>query len=283
MSALVEVEDLSVTFDTPAGPVAAVAGVSFRLGRERLGIVGESGSGKTQTGRALMGLVRPPGRVTARRLRLAGLDLLALSPRGWPSVRGRRIAMVMQDPRFCLDPVMSVGRQIEETVRIHGGGRRQARERAMDLLAAVRIRDPARVHRAYPHELSGGMGQRAMIAVMLAADPEVLIADEATSALDAHVQNEVLAVLDDLVAARGMGLVMISHDIDMVAGFCDRVLVMSEGRVVETLPAGGLAAADHPYTRALIAATPRLAPAGIGPAGHAAVAGSPRAISENSP
>jgi peptide/nickel transport system ATP-binding protein len=253
---VLEVEDLHVHFATPAGPLEAVRGVSFSLGRERLGIVGASGSGKTQAARALMGLVRPPGRVTAHRLRLAELDLLSLSPRGWSAVRGRRIGMVMQDPRFALDPVMTIGRQIEETVRIHGGG--AARARALELLDAVKIRDPERVFRAYPHEVSGGMGQRAMIAVMLAADPEVLIADEATSALDARVQNEVLAVLDDLVARRGMGLIMISHDIDMVARFCDRVLVMRLGSVVEALPASELGRAAHPYTQALIAATPRL-------------------------
>jgi peptide/nickel transport system ATP-binding protein len=154
---------------------------------------------------------------------------------------------------------MRVGRQIEEAVRVHERmGRRAARRRALEMLEQVRIRDPERVHAAYPHELSGGMGQRAMIAIMLAAGPELLIADEPTSALDVTVQAQVLAILDDLVSGRGMGLVFISHDLELVASFCDRVLVMYAGRVLESLPAKSLHEARHPYTRGLLACLPKL-------------------------
>jgi peptide/nickel transport system ATP-binding protein len=166
--------------------------------------------------------------------------------------------MILQDPKFSLNPVMTIGAQIEEAIRQHQRvGRREARDRALAALADVRIRDPGRVHGAYPHELSGGMGQRAMIAIMLAAGPRLLIADEPTSALDVTVQMQVLAILDDLVVERGMGLVFVSHDLDLVASFCDRVLVMYAGRVVETLRADALDEARHPYTRGLLACLPR--------------------------
>ncbi|MDF1585744.1 ABC transporter ATP-binding protein [Marinimicrococcus flavescens] len=255
-----EVEKLSVRFPTPTGVVEAVRGVSFAMGAEKLGIVGESGSGKSTLGRAILRLIAPPGEVRAERLAFDGTDLLAADRRTLRRIRGGRIAMVLQDPKFSLNPVMTVGRQIEEAVRVHGRtGRREARERALAMLEAVRIRDPARVYGAWPHELSGGMGQRAMIAIMLAAGPELLIADEPTSALDVTVQMQVLAILDDLVAERGMGLVLISHDLDLVASFCDRVLVMYAGRVVESLPAGELHQATHPYTRGLLACLPDIA------------------------
>jgi peptide/nickel transport system ATP-binding protein len=253
------VEDLRVRFALRRGMVEAVRGVSFTLGLERLGIVGESGSGKSQTGRAILGLTPHPGEVTAKRLAFGGIDLLHATPRDWRSIRGRRIAMVMQDPKYSLNPVMTVGRQMIEAYRAHHrASKAEARDKALDMLAAVQIRGPARVVSLYPHELSGGMGQRVMIAMMLMSDPELLIADEPTSALDVTVQLEVLRILDRLVAERGMGLVFISHDLDLVASFCDRVLVMYAGKVVESLPAADLDKARHPYTRGLMGCLPRL-------------------------
>ncbi len=256
---LLSVEELRVRFPTRHGPIEAVRGVSFTLGREKLGIVGESGSGKSMTGRAILRLVPPPGLVTARAVRFDGIDLLRADERAMRRIRGERISMVMQDPKFSLNPVMSVGRQIAEAFRAHSGaGAATARGRALEMLAAVRIRDPERVYRAYPHELSGGMGQRAMIAMMLIRDPDLLIADEPTSALDVTVQMQVLAIIDDLVTRRGMGLIFISHDLNLVASFCDRVLIMYAGRVVETCRAGELDRARHPYTRGLLDSLPRL-------------------------
>ena len=264
MTALLSVEDLWVRFaKRGGGEVAAVRGISFDVGRERVGIVGESGSGKTMTGRSVLGLVRPPGRVTAKRMEFDGTDLLKLSPRGMRAVRGKRISMVMQDPKFSLNPVMAVGRQIQEAYRLHtGAGEGEARRTMLEMLEAVHIRDPERVAALYPHEVSGGMGQRIMIAMMLAPGPELLIADEPTSALDVTVQMSVLRILDDLVRERGMGLIFISHDLNLVATFCDRILIMYAGRIVETCRANALHEAKHPYTRGLLNALPRLDSAG---------------------
>lgn len=257
---LLVVEDLRVAFPGRDGAmVEAVRGVSFTLGRERLGIVGESGSGKSQTGRAILGLTAPEGLVTAKRLEFSGVDLLYCPPKQRRALRGGRIAMVLQDPKFSLNPVMTIGAQIVETLRAHtrvSSG--EATKRALAALESVRIDDPARVSKLYPHEVSGGMGQRAMIAMMLIAEPDILIADEPTSALDVTVQLQVLSILDALVAERGMGLILVSHDLRLVSSFCDRILVMYAGRVVEELAAGGLAHAKHPYTRGLMACLPQL-------------------------
>jgi peptide/nickel transport system ATP-binding protein len=259
VTAILIVEDLWVRFPGRAGVVEAVRGVSFEVGREKLGIVGESGSGKSMTGRAVLRLVPPPGRVSARRLVFEGVDLLAASEAAMRDIRGQRIAMVLQDPKFSLNPVMPVGVQVAEAWRVHSGASwRAARRKALEMLAAVRIRDPERVYGAYPHEVSGGMGQRVMIAMMLAAGPDLLIADEPTSALDVTVQMQVLAILDDLVTERGMGLVFVSHDLNLVASFCDRVLIMYAGRIVETCRAAELAAARHPYTQGLLRSLPRI-------------------------
>ncbi len=256
---LLDVEDLRVRFHLRTGIVEAVRGVSFQLGRERLGIVGESGSGKSQTGRAILGLTPPPGEVTARRLAFDGIDLLAASRRTLRDLRGGRITMVMQDPKYSLNPVMTIGEQIVEAYRAHRrASRAEARERALAMLEAVRMRDPTRVFALYPHEVSGGMGQRAMIAMMLVTDPDLLIADEPTSALDVTVQMEVLRILDELVTARGMGLIFISHDLRLVSSFCDRVLVMYAGRVVEEVEARRLGEARHPYTQGLMRCLPSL-------------------------
>jgi peptide/nickel transport system ATP-binding protein len=256
---LLEVEDLRVRFRTRQGAVEAVRGISFALGREKLGIVGESGSGKSMTGRAILRLVPEQGEATARALRFDGQELAGLSERQMRRIRGKRISMILQDPKFSLNPVMTIGAQIVEAHRLHtGSGKRQARQRALAMLEAVRIRDPERVYWAYPHELSGGMGQRAMIAMMLAPDPDLLIADEPTSALDVTVQLQVLAIIDDLVTSRGMGLIFISHDLNLVSSFCDRVLIMYAGRIVETCRARELHQARHPYTRGLLASLPRI-------------------------
>ena len=255
---LLEVEDLHVTFRTETGPVEAVRGVSFSLDRERLAIVGESGSGKTMTGRAILRLI-PGAEVRARRMAFDGIDLLAASGRQMRALRGRRIAMVMQDPKYSLNPVMRIGDQLTEGLRRRDGlGARVARGKAIDMLEAVQIRDPERVLAAYPHELSGGMGQRVMIAMMLIPDPDLLIADEPTSALDVTVQAEVLRILDDLVRERGLGLLFISHDLQLVSRFCDRVMVMYKGRVMEELAAADLDAARHPYPRGLLNCLPKI-------------------------
>lgn len=259
MTALLTVEDLRVRFPTRTGIIEAVRGVSFTLGRERLGIVGESGSGKSQTGRAIMGLTPKHAEVTAKTLNFDGIDLLSASPRTRRKLRGKRISMILQDPKYSLDPVMTIGRQIVETLRTHESvGKAEARDRAIAMLAAVQIRNPERVFGLYPHEVSGGMGQRAMIAMMLVTGPELLIADEPTSALDVTVQLDVLGILDRLVTDRGMGLIFISHDLRLVSSFCDRVIVMYAGRIVEQLKASDLSRAEHPYTRGLLNCMPKI-------------------------
>jgi peptide/nickel transport system ATP-binding protein len=256
---LLELENLRITFPGPSGPLEAVRGIGFQLGRERLGIVGESGSGKSLTGRAILRLVPRPGLVTANRLTFAGEDLLRANERRMRAIRGRRIAMVMQDPKYSLNPVMKVGRQIEEAYRLHArASAAEARRRTLAMLEAVHIREPEKVYHQYPHQVSGGMGQRIMIAMMLIPEPDLLICDEPTSALDVTVQIQVLSIIEDLVTRRGMGLIFISHDLNLVAAFCDRVLIMYAGRVVETCRAAELKNARHPYTRGLLEALPRV-------------------------
>ena len=256
---LLDVENLWVKFPSRQGVFDAVRGVSFTLGRERLAIVGESGSGKSMTGRAILRLIRPPGIVTADQVSLEGVDLMQKTEREMRDVRGKRVSMVMQDPKFSLNPVMTIGQQIIEAYRLHNKARKSiAYENALSMLEAVSIRDPKRVMRAYPHEMSGGMGQRIMIAMMLIPSPEILIADEPTSALDVSVQRQVLSIIDTLVRDRGMGLIFISHDLNLVADFCDRVLIMYSGRIVEVCDAKSLHEAKHPYTRGLLNSLPRL-------------------------
>jgi peptide/nickel transport system ATP-binding protein len=259
MSDMLTIENLKVSYPTRTGVIEAVRGVSFSLGRERLGIVGESGSGKSQTGRAIMGLTPSHGIVSADRMNFNGIDLLSVSPKERRALRGKRIAMVLQDPKYSLDPVMSIGRQISETLRTHEKvGKSEARDRVLAMLEAVQIRDPKRVFDLHPHEVSGGMGQRAMIAMMLIAGPELLIADEPTSALDVTVQLEVLGIMDRLVSERGMGLIFVSHDLRLVSSFCDRVIVMYAGKIVEELKASELSNAQHPYTRGLLNCMPQV-------------------------
>jgi peptide/nickel transport system ATP-binding protein len=256
---LLDVKKLRVTFPTPQGPIEVVRGVSFQVGRERVGIVGESGSGKSMTGRSILRLIRSPGVMSADRMRLGDTDLVAASEKDMREIRGRRISMVMQDPKFSLNPVMTVGTQIGEALTVHERLPRNAvRQRVLDMLEAVRIRDPERVYGLYPHEVSGGMGQRVMIAMMLIPEPDLLIADEPTSALDVSVRAQVLQIIDDLVTSKGMGLIFISHDLNLVSRFCDRILVMFGGQIVDECRACELHKAAHPYTRGLLASVPRL-------------------------
>jgi peptide/nickel transport system ATP-binding protein len=256
---LLTLEGLDVVFPGRGDATHAVRNASFSLGRERLGIVGESGSGKSTTGRALLGLIPHPGIVTAKQMLFKGQNILGLHDQQWQALRGRHISMVMQDPKYSLNPVVKVGRQIQETYLLHHrASAKDAVRRTITMLEAVKIRDPDNVYHLYPHQLSGGMGQRVMIAMMLIAEPELLIADEPTSALDVTVQNEVLRILDDLVSDRGMGLIFISHNLTIVSSFCDRVLVMYGGKIVEECKAGELHSAKHPYTRALTKAAPSI-------------------------
>ena len=256
---LLDVRDLHVDFVNGNTVTNAVRGVSFQLGREKLAIVGESGSGKSTVGRALMRLHPAKARITAERMHFGEVDLRTASEAQMRSVRGKRISMIMQDPKYSLNPVVCVGDQIAEAWLTHHPGRKaEAKAKVLEMLDVVRIRQPERVYSLYPHEISGGQGQRIMIAMMLITDPELVIADEPTSALDVSVRLQVLGLLDDLVASRGLGLIFISHDINLVRSFCDRVLVMYAGRVVESIAACDLDNAQHPYTQGLINALPEI-------------------------
>lgn len=257
---LVDIENLRIAFESNGKRFEAVRGVSFKLeARQKLGIVGESGSGKSITARALMRLLPPQAQVTADRMRFDGIDIQSQSEREMRKLRGGRAGFILQDPKYSLNPVKTIGNQIAEAWRTHNkGGKKEAREAALDLLEQVMIRDPKRVLDAYPHEISGGMGQRAMIAMMLAPNPTLLIADEPTSALDASVEAEILRLIDELVDTRNMGLLLISHDLPLVSHFCDKVSVMYMGQVMEELAAGELAQAKHPYTQGLLNCLPSL-------------------------
>ncbi|MFT4001350.1 MAG: ABC transporter ATP-binding protein [Rhizobium sp.] len=256
---LVEIDNLRIGFKTRTGFAPAVKGVSLRLGAEKLGIVGESGSGKSLTARALMKLLPKQTRIEADKLAFDGIDILSASEKQMRTIRGKRAGFILQDPKYSLNPVKTIGNQVAEAWRTHkGGSRREAAEAAANLLEQVRIRNPKAVAASYPHEVSGGMGQRVMIAMMLAPDPELLIADEPTSALDASVQAEILRLIEELVSERSMGLLLISHDLPLVSHFCDRVAVMYAGRVMEELQASELLSAAHPYTRGLLNCIPSL-------------------------
>jgi oligopeptide/dipeptide ABC transporter ATP-binding protein len=257
---LLRVDDLSVRLDTEDARIRAVEALDFELARgEIVGLVGESGSGKTITALALMGLLpRPAGRIASGSVQLGGEDLAALSEAQLRSVRGRRISMIFQDPMLSLNPYLRLDQQLTEGARRHLGlSRREAEGRARGLLERVGIPDAAARMRGYPHELSGGMRQRAMIAMALLCDPELLIADEPTTALDVTVQAQILDLLRELRDERGMSILFITHDLGVVAGLCDRVLVMYAGRIVEEGPTRALFAQPaHPYSAALLACTP---------------------------
>jgi len=249
---LLRVRDLRITV---AGGAEAVRGVSFDVAPgEAVGLVGESGSGKTLTCRAVLGVLAPGCAVAGGSVEFDGRELTGLSRKEWTALRGTGIAAVFQDPASYLNPSLTVGGQLAEVLRVKRGlGRRAARERALELLTSMELRDPARVYGQYPHELSGGMLQRVLIAVAVSCEPRLLIADEATTALDVTVQAEVLELLNRLRAERGLSVVLVSHDLAVVAETCDRVAVLYHGEIVETGPtAEVLAAPRHPYTRELL-------------------------------
>lgn len=254
------VQDLHVAFETRAGRVNALRGVNLSVAPgETLGIVGESGSGKSVTAQAVMGLIDLPGRIEAGSITWNGRSLLDRGDYG-PSVWGREIAMIFQDPMRALNPLMTIGQQICEGLTLYMGmTAAQARTRAIDLLAAVGISGPGRRVDQYPHEFSGGMRQRAMIAMSLACAPKLLIADEPTTALDVTVQAQILDLLAELQSSLGLAIILITHDLGTVAGLCQRVAVMYSGRIVECQGVEDIfERPQHPYTQGLLRSTPRL-------------------------
>jgi oligopeptide/dipeptide ABC transporter ATP-binding protein len=256
---LLDVERLTTVFDLPGGPAPAVIDVSFSVSPgETLSLVGESGSGKSVTALSIMRLVQRPGRIAAGRIRFKGRDLLTLDDRAMQKIRGAEIGLVFQEPMTALNPVFTIGNQIEETLTVHGLARgRQARDRAVELLDAVSVPDPQRRVRDYPHQLSGGLRQRALIALALACNPTLLIADEPTTALDVTIQAQILDLLRDLRARFRLSLLLITHDLGVVAEMADRVAVMYAGRIVEQAPVRQLFQDPrHPYTRGLLASIP---------------------------
>jgi peptide/nickel transport system ATP-binding protein len=258
--ALLEVSDLRVTLATARGAVEALRGIDFALDRgQTLGLIGESGCGKSMTALALMGLL-PEGARVAGSIRFDGRELAGLDEASWRALRGDRIGMIFQEPMTALNPLHRVGRQIAEPLRLHRGmDARAARAEALRLLERVRLPDAARRIDAYPHQLSGGQRQRVMIAIALACGPALLIADEPTTALDVTIQAQILALIAELVAEDGMALLLISHDLGVIARNVQRMLVMYGGSVVESGPTGEVfARLSHPYTRGLFAARPRL-------------------------
>jgi ABC-type dipeptide/oligopeptide/nickel transport system ATPase component len=260
VSALLDVQHLTVTFDAPLG-TRVVDEVSFTIAPgETLGLVGESGSGKSVTAFSLLRLLQPPGQIVGGRVLFEGQDLLTLSEREMRAVRGARISLIFQEPMTALNPVMRVGDQIAEALTAHNlAGRAEAQNRAIELMDAVRIPDAARRVRDYPHQLSGGMRQRVMIAIALACRPPMVIADEPTTALDVTIQAQMLELMRDLQRQFGLALLLITHDFGVVAEMADRVAVMRAGRIVETGPVRQiLREPSHEYTRQLLAAVPRL-------------------------
>ncbi|MFL5129581.1 MAG: ABC transporter ATP-binding protein [Microvirga sp.] len=257
--ALVEIENLSVEFPTQGGIMRAVDGVSLKLEEgEVLGVVGESGSGKSVTMLALMGLIPFPGRVRADKLSFNGRDLLTISDKERRRLTGKDVAMIFQEPTTSLNPSFTIGFQLTETLRLHEGMDRKAAERrAVELLGLVGIPSPESRLSAYPHQMSGGMNQRVMIAMAIACNPQLLIADEPTTALDVTIQAQILDLLTSLQKERNMGLVMITHNMGVVADTAKRVMVMYAGQIMEERSAADLfASPQHPYTAALLAALP---------------------------
>jgi oligopeptide/dipeptide ABC transporter ATP-binding protein len=259
---LLEVRNLAVEFFTYQGTVRALEGVSLRIEHgEILGLVGETGCGKSVLARSLLRLIAdPPGRITDGEILFKGRDLLKLSRRDMRRIRGNEISMIFQEPMSSLNPVFTIGNQMQEVVVLHQAvGREEARRICVDMLQQVKMPDADQVLSKYPHELSGGMRQRVMIAMELSCRPDLLLADEPTTALDVTVQAQVLAVLEGLTRQRGVAVLFISHDLGVIAQLCDRVAVMYAGGIVETAPAAAIfAAPGHPYTRGLLQAIPRI-------------------------
>ena len=259
--ALLEVENLQTHFRTPDGVNRAVDGVSFQVAQgETLAIVGESGCGKSVTANSILRLIpEPPGKI-AGAIRFQGTDLLKLSDRAMRAIRGNDISMIFQEPMTSLNPVLNVGRQLGETLRLHQGlDKRAAEARAVEMLALVGIPEPRRRVREYPHQMSGGMRQRVMIAMALACNPKLLIADEPTTALDVTIQAQILALMADLKRKVGAAIVLITHDLGVVAEVAERVMVMYAGRKVEEAPVRQLFRSPrHPYTQGLLGAVPKL-------------------------
>jgi peptide/nickel transport system ATP-binding protein len=262
---LLEVQDLQTHFPTRDGVVRAVDGVSFTLGRgEIMGLVGESGSGKSQTGYSIMGLVDKPGRIVGGSIRLGGEELVGMSGHGWQTIRGRRIAMIFQDPMMTLNPVLQIATQMTEAVLAHRRvSRAQALEEAHDALVRVGIPSPGERLRCYPHQLSGGMRQRVVIAIALLNKPELFIADEPTTALDVTIQGQILYEMQKLTRETGASLIWITHDMAVVAALAQRICVMRRGKIVEQGAVGDiLHAPQHPYTRGLMDSIPSRNPRG---------------------
>jgi peptide/nickel transport system ATP-binding protein len=257
--AILEVEKLRTSFFTESGAVHAVDNVSFNVKRgEAVALVGESGCGKSVTAMSIMRLVAPPGKITGGAVRFKGKDLASLSERDMRKVRGNDIAMVFQEPMTSLNPVFRIGAQVAEAIRIHKDvSKREAWKMAGEMLNLVSIPDPVKRLQDYPHQLSGGMRQRVMIAMALSCDPELLIADEPTTALDVTIQAQIMELLADLQQKLGLAILLITHDLGIVAEFCERVVVMYTGRVVEEASVRDLFAKPaHPYTRGLLASLP---------------------------
>lgn len=252
---LLDVQDLHISVAATGREL--VHGISFQMQTECLALVGESGSGKSLTARALMGLLPSACQASARRLQLEGQDLQSLNERRWSALRGNKVAMVLQDPKYALNPVLPIGVQVAEPLLLHTGfGRKARQEKMLHMLDAVGLPQPQQLQHAYPHQLSGGMGQRVMLAMALITGPRLLIADEPTSALDAVLREQVLQLMVSLVSAQQAGLLLISHDLPQVSRYCQRVMVMYQGQLVDQLAASELASAQHPYTRTLWSCRP---------------------------
>jgi peptide/nickel transport system ATP-binding protein len=255
-SSLIRIENLKIGLEDGT---ELVKGIDFSMGRERVALVGESGSGKSLTARSLMGLLPDSLHVQADRFELLGEAVLPYNQRQWNQLRGKQVAMVLQDPKYALNPTQNIGRQVAEPLVLHQSLSKKVRiEKVEHMLDAVGLPNPAQLRKMYPHQLSGGMGQRVMLAIALINDPQFLIADEPTSALDHAVRDQVLELISSLVEERNMGLLLISHDLQQVADYCERVLVMYQGQLIDQLAASELSNASHPYTKTLWSCRPNI-------------------------